>query len=915
MHNLLSVIGNPALLDILNQSTQATAIYIGPELIIQMASREMLEFWGKDNTVIGKKFEDALPELEGQPFKQLLKEVWKTGQQYTGKDVKATLEINGQLVSSYFDFVYKPVFDSSGTQLCIINTATDVTERVNAWKLVREKEALEQQIIEQLQAANEEYQASNEELSQVNEELVATHRRLAFTEHRMQQLVKFSPIGLALLKGKDMVIESANPEMLKIWGHLQEEVIGRPMLEVFPLLKGQKFNDELDNVFLSAKKVSLSDVLDSSREIENAQPKYINIDLIPMLDPAGKVDAIMCTVQDTTEQVLAKNALKESEHKLQGYIEELAVMNEELQSTNEELAAMNEEYTATNEKLEEYNRAIKTINSNLEDQNAKLYNSNGELHIENHNLSAINQGLTHDNGELLALNLAINSLNNQFKDSELGFRNLVAQSPVAIMLVKGNDFIVTMINAAMLELIGKDDTIIGKPLFEEIPELLGQPAAEKLMATYRDGIARAESASPVNFLRNGNLNEGYFNFSYAPYVENGKVTGVINMALEVSDQIYAIRDRDKTISEKTVLEDTLKQNEQRLQGILETMAEGVGIIDTNGQLIYANPMAQQILGLTLSEIEERTYDDPRWQNLRLDGTPLPDEEHPMSIMMSTGRQVFDVEIGVQPPNGNRIYISINAAPIFDDQGNLTGGIGTFMDVTSRRLITQGKEDFINIASHELKTPVTSLKASLQLLERAHTKLPDESRQKLIDQSIRSLDNLSRLLNDLLDSTRMEQGHLKIDRTTFSLYELVENCCSQLRQTTTKQIVFEAEKKLKLFADNQQIGQVLINFITNAIKYAPDTDKIIITAIQNGDSDVKVCVKDFGPGIPQEKLKHLFDRYYRADYEGKKFTGLGLGLYISSEIIKNHGGKIGVDSEIDKGSTFWFSLPTQDQPVL
>ncbi|MCX3264865.1 PAS domain-containing protein [Pedobacter agri] len=914
MNNLLSAMGNPALLEILNQSTQATAIYIGPDLVIQLASEDMLKFWGKDESVMGKKFEDALPELEDQPFATLLKKVWNSGQSYIGKDMEATLEINGELISSYFDFIYKPVFDSQGNIFCILHTASDVTDRVNAWQLVRDKEQREQQIIEELATANEEYQATNEELAEANEQLSKIHRQLIYTENRMQQLVSSSPVGLTLLKGKDMVIETANPEMLKIWGHQHEEVIGKPMLEVFPLLKDQIFSTQLDKVFSSAERISLQEVLDSSRQDQQSQPKYLSVDFIPILDPEGKVDAIMATVQDTSEQIRAKLALQESEQKLQEYNEELAVLNEELQTTNEELSVMNEEYTSTNEQLEEFNQMIRALNLQLKEKNIRLNNSNSDYKKVNSELIEANSSLKRTNIELKVLYDEVNKLNTKLYDSETGFKNLIAQAPVAILLVKGEDFIVTMINSPMLELIGKDESIIGKPLFKEIPELVGQDAAKKLIETYQDGQPRAESSSPVSLMRDGILTQGFFNFSYAPYMEDGKVTGVIDMALEVTTQVLAIRERDRTIQEKTVLEETLRDSEQRLQGILETMAEGVGIIDVHGKLVYANPMAQQILGLTLSEIEDRTYDDPCWQNLRLDGTPLPQEEHPMSIMMSTGRQVFDVEIGVQPPDKDVFYISINAAPIFDEQGNLTGGIGTFMDVTSRRLITQGKDDFISIASHELKTPVTSLKASLQLLERAHTKLPAESREKLISQSIRSLENLSRLINDLLDTSRMEQGQMKMEKTEFSLSQLFDDCCSHLAQTSKQEIVFEGEKAQIIFADNQQIGQVLVNFITNAIKYAPDSGQILVRASITDEKEMRIGVKDYGPGIASEKLKHLFNRYYRTDYKGQKFTGLGLGLYISAEIIKNHNGKIGVDSELGIGSEFWFCLPIENQRI-
>lgn len=741
MTNFFSSLGTEGLLDILKQSSDATAIYTGLDLNIQLANSAMLKLWGKDESVLGKKLEEALPELKKQPFTDILKHVWLTGESYEAHNTAATLEIGGVLVTSYFDFIYKPIF-KDGTIYCILHTATDVSVRVKALELVRKKEENEQLINENLKAANEELQT----------------------------------------------------------------------------------------------------------------------------------------------------------------------LNEEFQTTNEELAAMNEEYEVTNEQLEEAHQLIDIFNQQLKKENNNLLSDNKGFKDYISDLNISKKGLEQHNKELRELNDTIILLNTKISDSETSFVNLIAQAPVAMLLVKGDQFIITMINKPMLELLGKDKSIIGKPLFDELPELNGQQAAEMLVKTFEEGIAHSEISNPIMLNRNGNLEQGFFNFNYTPFIENGKVTGVINMAVDVSPQVLAIQERDKTIAEKIELEEILRKSEDRLQGILETMAEGVGVIDATGQLVYANPMAQQILGLTESLIKDRTYHDPKWQNLRLDGTPLPSEEHPMTIMMTTGKPVHDHEICVQPPDREQFYISINAAPIFDTEGNLTGGIGTFMDVTTRRMITQGKDDFISIASHEIKTPVTALKASLQLLQRSHEKLSVEVRARLVDQSIKSLEKLSHLITDLLDTSRIDQGQFKLNKQPFALSELLDDCCSNLIQNSDQNIIFEGDVTLVVEADNQQIGQVMTNFITNAIKYAPDSDEIIIKIEKLNDEEVKITVKDKGPGIPQEKLSHLFERYYRTDYQGQKFTGLGLGLYISADIIKNHGGRIGVESEFGKGSEFWFTLP-------
>ncbi|RFZ92312.1 PAS domain S-box protein [Mucilaginibacter conchicola] len=361
---------------------------------------------------------------------------------------------------------------------------------------------------------------------------------------------------------------------------------------------------------------------------------------------------------------------------------------------------------------------------------------------------------------------------------------------------------------------------------------------------------------------------------------------------------------EQTVRERTI---ELYSNQERLGRILETMAEGVGITDINGQLTYANPMAQKILGLTHEEIKERTFYDTQWRNLKLDGSPLPAEEHPMAVMMRTEQPLYDQEIAVQPPQGERFYISINAAPIRDEDGKLVGGIGTFMDVTHRRRAIQQKDEFISVASHELRTPITSLKASLQLLDRMKEKPNAAMLPKLISQSNKSLNKVSVLIDDLLNATKMTEGQLALNKSDFLLAALIEDSCQHIRAEGEFTIRATGDESLMVNADMFKIEQVLVNLVNNAVKYAPDSKTIQIQFIKEGQT-AKVSVTDTGPGIPQEKFVHLFERYYRVSSLGHQYSGLGLGLYISSEIIKKHGGEIGVESQLGKGATFWFTIP-------
>jgi two-component system phosphate regulon sensor histidine kinase PhoR len=361
------------------------------------------------------------------------------------------------------------------------------------------------------------------------------------------------------------------------------------------------------------------------------------------------------------------------------------------------------------------------------------------------------------------------------------------------------------------------------------------------------------------------------------------------------------------IAEKIKVEETLRANQQRLAQILETMAEGVVITDLSGKITYANPMAQKIMGITEAGGEQREYILPGWDMLWVNGQHLPEDYYPVNVAMKSGMPVYDYEISVRPTEGERFYISINAAPIQDAEGNVIAGIGTFMDVTNRRKAIQQKDDFISVASHELRTPVTALKASLQLLDKMKDRPTTEMTSKLIQQANKSMNKMSALIEDLLNATNMTEGQLQLKKSWFNLYELIHECCADAGADKLFDVTIEGDPTISIYADEHKIEQVIINFISNAVKYAAESKEIIIVMAAIG-SDIKVSVTDKGPGIPAAKLPYLFDRYYRVATSGAQYSGLGLGLYICSQIIYKHGGKIGADSEFGQGSTFWFTLP-------
>jgi signal transduction histidine kinase len=230
------------------------------------------------------------------------------------------------------------------------------------------------------------------------------------------------------------------------------------------------------------------------------------------------------------------------------------------------------------------------------------------------------------------------------------------------------------------------------------------------------------------------------------------------------------------------------------------------------------------------------------------------------------------------------------------------------DITRDKLAEREKDDFISIASHELKTPLTALKGALQVLDRMKD-APTPKLSALLEQATKSMNKVTVLVDELLNASRMTEGQLHLKITRFNLSKAIDECCLHITAAGTYQIVIEGLKDLEVAADSERIQRVIVNFVNNAVKYAATSREIIIRVDREG-AFVKVSVADKGPGIAKEKLPHLFERFYRADENGGQYSGLGLGLYISAEIIRKHGGQIGVDSEPGSGSTFWFTLPSK-----
>jgi signal transduction histidine kinase len=371
------------------------------------------------------------------------------------------------------------------------------------------------------------------------------------------------------------------------------------------------------------------------------------------------------------------------------------------------------------------------------------------------------------------------------------------------------------------------------------------------------------------------------------------------------------------------------EKEKRQSQILESLAAAVYTCDGNGYIKFYNKAAADLWGRE-PEIGKDLWCGS-WKIYEPDGvTPLPLDTCPMAITLKEGRSVRGKEIVVERPDGQRRNVMPYPDPIFDSSGTVIEAVNMLVDITDlkqkeialrdsedkyRKLAAElqislkTEEEFISIASHELKTPITSINAFLQVLLQMHPELKDNRTNYMLARSKAQVDRLISLIRELLDVTKIKAGKLDLNFEDVCLNNIVDDVIFDHSSTIMSHTIIKTgESNTRVQCDKSRIEQVISNLLTNAIKYSGNADKIIVS-IQEDEKNIQVDIQDFGMGIDKENLSKVFDRFFRAHgQDGGMLSSLGLGLYICADIINRHNGKIWVDSVHGKGSVFHFSLP-------
>ncbi len=499
------------------------------------------------------------------------------------------------------------------------------------------------------------------------------------------------------------------------------------------------------------------------------------------------------------------------------------------------------------------------------------------------------------------------------KESEARYRQIVEGS-LGMVCTHDLEGVLLSLNRQGAAGIGRTtEQMLGRSLKEFIPaHLVG-----RLQEYLKEIISTGESQGLMHLLHaNGEV----------------RVIAFRNKLIEAPGHEPYVLGFGVDVSEKVRAEESLRALIRQSNSILESIGDGIYSLDLEGRVTVVNPAAAQMLGYQPEEmLGQRMHD--LIHHTRVSGEPYPWEDcavHKSLKRMVTTRVATEV---FWRKDGSSFPVEYVARPQVDAEsrearqaakaglvpaGKALGVVVAFRDTTERQALERLKDEFISTVSHELRTPLTSLHAALGLIQSGALSSRPAQAQQMLEIAICNTDRLVRLVNDILDLERIGSGKAQMHYTMCSMDDLLCKVAANQKQEAEKagiELTVDAQGVM-VWADPERVLQVVVNLTSNALKFSPHGSTIALTAKVTSCYEAEMEVRDTGPGIPEDKLEQIFDRFRQIDAsDSRMMGGTGLGLAICKSIVMQHGGRIWAKSGPGVGSSFFFTLPTKPSEHL
>jgi PAS domain S-box-containing protein len=780
----------------------------------------------------------------------------------------------GEFEERYWTSSNTPVLDENGEVMYFIHSPTNVTE---------------------LYKLSEREKAGIDALRKQEEMLYNTFMQ--------------APVGIAILKGPEYTVDLINPPLCEIYGQTIEQMRCKNIFDVLSHAKGMGFETLLDQVRSTGESFKGSGLAVPLMRNGILETIYADFVYEPYHENDGTISGVIVVAVEVTNEVMAKQKITAAEERARLAVDAVGLGTYDLNLLTGEMFTTKQ--FATIFGFEEpvprrqYVSVFDPDDLAQREQAHKDALVSGELFYEARVIwkdksvhwVRVEGKVSYKDGKPVRILGTLLDITEQrlAKEEQRKLITLVDNS-VDLMSILNLQGINSYINAAGKQLLGfkSDEEVQTTPIAHlHLPEDLEIVEREVLPTVMKEGRW------------SGILN--------VRHLHSGEVFPVFNNCIRIDDPVsgdpIAVGAVMRDLRPEQAAKQALADSEQLLRNITTAAPTSLWMSDEQGLVTYNNQTWLEWTGRSFDENLGRGW---------LESVHSEDRKKVEEKFLSdlAGKHFYEVEFRMNHSDGNIHWCIANGQPQYKADGTFIGYIGACVDITEQKHLQQQKDDFIGIASHELKTPVTSIKAYTQVLEKMLLRKGETKEAEMISRMDGQINRLTSLIGDLLDVTKINSGKLQFNDRNFEFLPMVRDLIEDLQRTTDRHTLLEEyEGNGVVFGDKERIGQVISNLITNAIKYSPNSENIIIrTSLQDGE--IMLCVTDFGIGIAQDKLDKVFEQFYRVSGDMQHtFPGLGLGLYISSEIIKREGGRIWVDSREGKGSTFCFALPLNaDKPA-
>ncbi len=418
--------------------------------------------------------------------------------------------------------------------------------------------------------------------------------------------------------------------------------------------------------------------------------------------------------------------------------------------------------------------------------------------------------------------------------------------------------------------------------------------------------------------------QGVVSVACAPVMSKKRVLGTISVGTHT---YHKFSDRETSLLrafgaqlgvalENAQLYDEVSQGKAYIESLVENAGDAIVSTDTQGIIRIWNRSAELIFGYTRTE----TLGNNLEKLLSPDGFLLELGELRKKVEISGALR--NLEVRNRRKDGTVIDLALAVSPIKDYRDETIGYLHIAKDITEKKRfearlkeLDKMKSDFVSNVSHELRTPLTAIKGSVDNMLDGITGPLNEKQNRYLTRIKSNADRLSRLINDILDLSRVEAGRIELKPTSLPLAALIQEVTDNIRPVAAEKLVSlevtSPDISITAWADRDKVTQVLLNLLGNAVKFTPSHGRVSVDIQSNGEGWVQISVADTGPGIGAQEVDKIFNKFYQgAQVSKQKTKGTGLGLAISKVLVEMHGGRIWVESEVGKGSTFSFTLPSQ-----